>query len=128
MATGIEKAVDLLKNEDFVIKISECADQAAVIALFKENGADVTAEDLNGLGTLIEAAKDNDGEIPDELAEQVAGGAGGLAKVPDLMAVIGEFLTSMSGPLAKVLALFLSDTSSSSSSSSSSGSSTKKTT
>ena len=54
---------------NIVTKVSACADQNAAIALFKENGADVTATDLANLGTLLKALNDNDGELPDEVAE-----------------------------------------------------------
>ena len=66
---NVEKAAELLKTADFVKKVSECADTNSAIALYKENGVDVTAEDLLALGTLLKAVEDNDGEIPDEVAE-----------------------------------------------------------
>lgn len=40
MATNMEKAAELLQKEDFVVKVSEAADQNAAIAIFKENGVE----------------------------------------------------------------------------------------
>lgn len=100
---NVEKAAELLKNEDFVRKISKCDDPAAAIALYKENGVDVTAEDLLALGTLLKAMEDNDGEIPDEVAEQVAGGAVSIGKVFEIIGGIGEFFKTIEEPLKKLL-------------------------
>lgn len=120
MATNMEKAAELLKNEDFVVKVSEAADQNAAIALFKENGVTVTATELANLGTLLAALRDNDGELPNEVAEQVAGGAFDIKNLGSLLGAIGEFMKSLETPINKLIELFGGSDSSSSGSGSSS--------
>lgn len=72
--TNMEKVIELLKNEDFVKKVAACGDQNDVIELFKNNGVAITSTELENIGKTLQAAEDNDGELPDELAEKVAGG------------------------------------------------------
>lgn len=91
--TNVEKALELLKNEDFVKKVVACGDQNAVIELFKNNGATLTISELENLGQIMQAAKDNDGELPDELAEKVAGGFDGN----QLTAILSAFGSLLSG-------------------------------
>lgn len=110
MATNIEKVAELLKNEDFVNKVSEVADQNAAIALFKENGVTVTATDLANLGTLMKAFKDNDGEIPDEVAEQVAGGAFDMKNLGALLGAVGDFIKAMATPIDALIQIFSGET------------------
>lgn len=109
----MEKAAELLQKEDFVIKVSEAADQNAAIAIFKENGVTVTAEELASLGTLLKALRDNDGELPDDVAEQVAGGSFDIKNLGSLLGAIGEFMKSLETPINKLLELFGGDDSSS---------------
>lgn len=110
MATNIEKAAELLKNEDFINKVSEVADQNAAIALFKENGVTVTAEDLAKFGTLFAALRDNDGELPDEIAEQVAGGAFDMKNLGALLGAVGQFITAMAKPIDALIQIFSGET------------------
>ena len=110
VATNLEKAAELLTKEDFVAKVSACADQQAAIALFKENGADVTAEDLANLGTLIKAVQDNDGELPDEVAEQVAGGAFDMSNLGKILGAIGDFMKALENPITTLVSLFSGET------------------
>lgn len=109
----MEKAAELLKNKDFVVKVSEAADQNAAIALFKENGVTVTATDLANLGTLLAALRDNDGELPGEVAEQVAGGAFDMKNLGSLLGAIGEFMKALENPINKLIEIFNGDSSSS---------------
>lgn len=113
MATNFEKAAELLKDQDFFVKVSECGDKDAAIALFAEKGVTVTADDLADLGALLQAFRDNDGEIPDEVAEQVAGGAFDVTKIGDLLGAFGTFLTSLQKPLNSLIKIFAGDDSSS---------------
>lgn len=106
MTNNMEKAAELLQKEDFIRKVSECSSQAEVIALFKDNGASVTTEDLATFGTLFTALKDNDGELPDEIAEQVAGGAFDIKNLGNLLGAIGEFMKSLADPITKLIELF----------------------
>ena len=99
--TNMEKALELLKNEDFAKKVAACGDQNAALELFKNNGAAITSTELENIGKSLQAAQDNDGELPDELAEKVAGGGFG-----DILKTIGEVITAL-GPLVdKIMALF----------------------
>lgn len=102
----MEKAAELLQKEDFVRKVAECSGQDEVIALFKENGATVTAKDLATFATLFTALKDNDGELPDEIAEQVAGGAFDIKNLGTMLEAIGEFMKSLANPITKLIELF----------------------
>lgn len=110
VATNIEKAAELLKDQDFIVKVSKCADQNAAIALFKENGADVTAEDLAKFGTLFAALRDNDGELPDEVAEQVAGGAFDMKNLGALLGAVGDFIKAMATPIDALIKIFSGET------------------
>lgn len=106
---NIEKVAELLQKENFVKKFAECDDTNAAIALFAQNGANVTAEDLKAIGTLLKAAQDNDGEIPDEIAEQVAGGvtfASVFTTSFKGIAALGNLFSSLEKPLMEVLKLF----------------------
>ena len=111
MATNLEKAAELLQKEDFIIKVSEAADQNAAIAIFKENGVNVTAEDLAGLGKLFATLRDNDGELPDEFAEQVAGGAFDIKNLGTLLDAVGDFMKALATPINKLISIFGGDTS-----------------
>ena len=104
------KAAELLAKEDFLKKFAQCDDPNAAIALFAQNGVTVTAEDLKALVTILKAAQDNDGEIPDEIAEQVAGGAVDIGaifnKTFDTAGAINELLMSIKAPLARIFKAF----------------------
>ena len=58
----------------------------------------------------MKAAQDNDGEIPDEIAEQVAGGAVDIGaifnKTFDTAGAINGLLMSIKAPLAKIFKAF----------------------
>ena len=105
VATNIEKATELLNTEDFARKVSECADQQAAIALFKENGVNITAEELANLGELLKAFTENDGELPDEVAEQVAGGFE-LSQLGSLLGAIGGLFSGLAKPITDIIKIF----------------------
>ena len=120
--TNLEKATKLLENKEFVEKIAACKDQAAVMDLFKANGAELTDKEFATIGGIIKSAADDDGEIPDELAEQVAGG--GLDNFGDILKTIGGVIAAL-GPLVdQIMSLF---TGKKSDSESTSGETTKPT-
>lgn len=103
--SNLEKALKLLENKDFLEKLSAVKDKAAAIALFKDNGAPINDKDFETICAVIKAAASEDGEIPDELAEQVAGGAfdpvkffntlGGM--ITSLGGIIGSFMDLING-------------------------------
>lgn len=105
MATNLEKATELLTKEDFVAKVSACADQQATIVLFKENCVDVTAEDLANLGALLKSFNDNDDEIPDEVAEQVAGGSFDMSNLGKILGAVGDFLKALESPITTLISI-----------------------
>lgn len=113
MATNFEKAAELLKDQDFFVKVSECGNKDAAIALFAEKGVTVTADELSDIGSLLKAFRDNDGEIPDEVAEQVAGGAMDITKIGDMLDAFGKFLSGLKEPLNSLIKIFTGDDSSS---------------
>ena len=102
---NVEKATELLKDEDFLKKFIAFDDADAVIALYKENGATITAEELKTIGTLLKNCEDDDGEIPDELAEQVASG-GAFDNITSTVDIIKELFEGLKVPLNRAFELF----------------------
>ncbi len=109
MMTNVDKAAKLLENQDFVLKLSKCNDKDAMLALFKDNGAEITLDELNQFGSLLKAVVDNDGELPDEIAEQVAGGAFDITRIGELLGAFGKFLSGMAEPLNTIISIFTTD-------------------
>lgn len=67
---------------------------------------DVTAEDLANLGTLLKAFNDNDGELPDEVAEQVAGVAFDISNLGKILGAIGDFMKALESPITTLISIF----------------------
>ena len=107
--TNVDKAAKLFENQDFVLKLSECSDKDAMLALFKANGAEITLAELDQLGSLLKSFVDNDGELPDEIAEQVAGGKFEISKLGDLLGAFGDLLKGLGEPLGKIIGFFTGD-------------------
>ena len=78
-AEQMEKLGNLLGSEDFCKQFAACADNEAAAKLFADNGFAITAEQVEALMTQIKAIGqklvDNDGELPEEDLEMIAGGA-----------------------------------------------------
>lgn len=100
--TNMEKAIELLKNEDFAKKVAACGDQNAALELFKNNGAAITSTELENIGKYLQAAKDSDGEIPDELAEKVAGGI----DLANVLTTIGGIISALGPMIQQIINLF----------------------
>ena len=73
-----EKAIaikPLLENEEFCKKILTAESDAAVCGIFRENGVEMTEEDVQEVATAIENANDAEGnELSEQDLENVAGG------------------------------------------------------
>ena len=78
-AEQMEKLGNLLSSEDFCKQFAACADNEAAAKLFADNGFAITAEQVEALMTQIKAIGqklvDNDGELPEEDLEMIAGGS-----------------------------------------------------
>ena len=83
--------------------VAACGDQNAALELFKNNGAAITSTELENIGKYLQAAKDSDGEIPDELAEKVAGGSIDLANV---LTTIGGIIAALGPMIQQIINLF----------------------
>lgn len=72
-----KKGWDFLDDPAFGEKIMACESTEAVQALFKEQGVELTLEDVEAMGKLIQesvAQQYGEGELSDEDMAQVAGG------------------------------------------------------
>ena len=109
--TNLEKATKLLEKKEFVEKVVDSKDKAAVVELFKANGVELTDADYAAIGSILKTAaeKGDDGELPDELAEQVAGGGFDIKNLGTLLGALGGFLTAMEEPINKLMKLFTGD-------------------
>lgn len=65
-----QRFVELSGDDAFVKKFAECKTPEAALALFAEEGVDLTLEQLQSLLKALTAA----GELEDDLLEDVAGG------------------------------------------------------
>ena len=65
----IEKVQALMQDEQFKEKLSQAEDLEAMAALFRNEGFEITGEDLKA------AVEQQDGELSEENLENVAGGA-----------------------------------------------------
>lgn len=59
---------ELIKNEEFMKKLESAESPEEAVALFKENGVEVTVEELEKI------AKMGSGELDEEMLDDVAGG------------------------------------------------------
>ena len=64
----IEKVQALMQDEQFKEKLSQAEDLEAMAALFRNEGFEITGEDLKA------AVEQQDGELSEENLENVAGG------------------------------------------------------
>ncbi|WP_026766958.1 hypothetical protein [Selenomonas ruminantium] len=69
------KLLKAVEDEAFVDQLKAVKDEAALVEAFKGKGFDLNAEDLKQMMKTIDNMAHQTGEIPDEIAEQAAGGA-----------------------------------------------------
>ena len=72
------KIIELESDETFTKELMNCGSAEKVQALFKENGVNLSMEQVNDLlksvGELILKLDQNDGELTDDELEQISGG------------------------------------------------------
>ena len=109
MNESYEKLNEVLADEDFVTSLAKADSKETMQRMLKEKGVDVSAEALDIAEKILRDIADKkytdeqieaikNGELPDELLEQVSGGLfldgnsvlGGLAMVGGLLA-LGSF-------------------------------------
>ena len=91
-ANYMEKMGNLFKNEEFCLKFYDCKDLQSAVALFVENGVEMTEEGVKALidyvKAIIKKLRENDGELTEEDLEQVAGGGWGGAFLGGLLGFV----------------------------------------
>ena len=102
-----EKLKEVFADEAFVRGLFELESAAEVQAALKEKGVEMTKEEILGIRDLlvkmengeISAEQLEDGELPEELLEQVAGGSVLLTIgiVAGVVANVGAMVTSIVG-------------------------------
>ncbi len=74
----IEQTKGLFEDKEFIEKFSQVATVAEAQALFKSYRIEISAEEFKMIGEIAQGIKSGEleeGELPDDLAEKVAGGA-----------------------------------------------------
>ena len=74
---NIEKIQEVFSNETFLQKLFTLETPAEVQAVLKEQGVEMTEEQIVAIRDML--IKAEQGELPEELLEQVAGGEGWIA-------------------------------------------------
>jgi predicted ribosomally synthesized peptide with nif11-like leader len=73
------KLLKAVEDTAFVDQLKAVKDEAALVEAFKGKGFDLNAEDIKQMMKTIDNMAHQTGEIPDEIAEQAAGGASGAS-------------------------------------------------
>ncbi len=88
-----DKLNELMADKDFVTKIFTQDSPVKAQEILKENGVDLDIKEIVDMGNVVLYMSKHDGELPDEVAEQVAGGANWASKLAGLPAVMGSFIS-----------------------------------
>ncbi len=75
MAEKKDRLTELLSDESFMKNLFSQETPEKAQAILKENGVDMPVEEVFVMGKTVLYMGEHDGELPDEFAEQVAGGA-----------------------------------------------------
>lgn len=75
MAEKKDRLTELLSDEGFMNKLFSQDTPEKAQEILKANGVDMPVEEVFVLGKTVLYMGEHDGELPDEFAEQVAGGA-----------------------------------------------------
>ena len=75
MAEKKDRLTELLSDEGFMKKLFSQDTPEKAQEILKENGVDMPVEEVFIMGKTVLYMGEHDGELPDEFAEQVAGGA-----------------------------------------------------
>lgn len=101
----IAKTKEIFEDKAFTEKFSQVQSVEEAQELFKSYGIEVTAEEFKMIGEIAKGIKSGEleeGELPDDLAEQVAGGAG----VGDYIKGFAAILYGFAGIIDQVIKLF----------------------
>lgn len=70
-----EKIKALLEQEAFVTALLSCEEAEDAQKLFKDNGVELSMEEITALGKALQQVSDPEGEMDEEALADVAGGA-----------------------------------------------------
>lgn len=102
----IERTKRLFEDKEFIEKFSQVATVAEAQALFKSYRIEISAEEFKMIGEIAKGIKSGEleeGELPDDLAEKVAGGAAGVG---DYIKGFAAILYGFAGIIDQVIKLF----------------------
>lgn len=102
----IAKTKELFESKEFTEKFSQVATVAEAQELFKSYGIEISAEEFQMIGEIAKGIKSGEleeGELPDDLAEKVAGGAAGIG---DYIKGFAAILYGFAGIIDQVMKLF----------------------
>ncbi len=88
-----EKLNALLKDQDFIEKLTNSETDTDVQALLTENGVELTLEEINAIKKGVDAHISGDGELSEDELENVAGGidiGGIISGIVDNFIKIGD--------------------------------------
>lgn len=92
-----DKLTELLSDKDFAKKVFTQDSPEKAQEILKENGVDMDAKTVFDMGNALIYMSKNDGELPDELAEQVAGDSNWAKSLAGLPAAVGGFVAMIAG-------------------------------
>ncbi len=84
-----EKLNQILEEEGFVEKLTECESAADVQKLFASKGVDITLDEVKAIGSALAAEFSDSDEMDEDALDSVAGGAA-LHRVGLVSAVIHQ--------------------------------------
>lgn len=106
----IAKTKELFEDKGFAEKFAKVESIAEAQELFKSYGLEISAEEFQAIGEIAKGIKSGEleeGELPDDLAEKVAGGAAGVG---DYIKGFAAILYGFAGIIDQVMKLFKGET------------------
>lgn len=106
----IAKTKELFEDKGFAEKFAKVESIAEAQELFKSYGLEISAEEFQAIGEIAKGIKIGEleeGELPDDLAEKVAGGAAGVG---DYIKGFAAILYGFAGIIDQVMKLFKGET------------------
>lgn len=105
----IAKTKEIFEDKEFTEKFAQVQSVEEAQALFKNYGIEITAEEFKMIGEIAKGIKSGEleeGELPDDLAEKVAGGDAGVG---DYIKGFAAILYGFAGIIDQVIKLFKGD-------------------
>lgn len=105
MAENADRLSELLADQEFLKKVFSQETPEKAQAILNENGVDMDVKDVYIMGKALLYMGEHDGELPDELTEQVAGGFDllGIAKQLGALPYAVQGVVSMIGGIGVFL-------------------------